>query len=325
MAIFGGVVVFEFQLWLATSWLDALAVILKVALCGGATFCAWEICLKYIRPTRLSYSTKKDTKQKEDVDVFFLPPKLLKKKVIRKGLMVPPEGEKGYQRVRVEDLSDGDIVSLELVTQDSGEHREFFAMEAWGQDGVFVSADYTSRTLSGHKVVKCLLRDWAENPPSWKRFCFQIHFNNGKAAFRSFLTETLLFMLGIKEKTMVAWRLEGNKKGQGVNVSKWECFELKEEKKTQPGMGPLYILWYSLAASYVNWESHSKRFNITNTKERAVRLALWTPVMPGGDTTSGAFSERAKSLMYKSLEGHNPSIPRSTSSSSMQSSRAGQF
>jgi len=114
--VFGGVLVFEFQLWIASDFLGALTVIFKVALCAGATFLAWEVCVTYVRTSRFSY-----TKKLLLPDITVPPPTVQKKKVLKDGLHVPPDESGVFKRIYDGDLSDGDIICLEIVVQDSGE------------------------------------------------------------------------------------------------------------------------------------------------------------------------------------------------------------
>jgi len=112
----------------------------------------------------------------------------------------------------------------------------------------FVALNVVLKTFFGHKIVRSLVRYWIDNPKDWKRFCFRVSFDQGKLAFRSIATGTLVFMMGIKDKTMVAWRSNESKRGLDVGI--WERFELRSASST-PEMGPLFHLWYCFTGSFV--------------------------------------------------------------------------
>lgn len=282
LVLFGGVAVFEFQLWMAASLGEVIAVILKVGVSSVAAFAAWEIALPYIKPvqhSRFSVSS----------DVQVLAPTVSKRRILPGGAAVPPNDEsKHLQRIRPEELSDGDIVCMEIISQDTGEHREFMSLEP-PVDGVM---PFTTLSLfkqwSGYKVVRSPLQDWTDNPRQWKRFCFKIHFNNGKISFKSVASNTFLFMMGIKDKTMVAWRASGSRKGEEIPMGKWERFELRACPDVPREAGTLFNLWYNFTASFIKWEHDNDRFNITNKREKAVMFALWRPkiIERSVDTTS---------------------------------------
>jgi len=297
--IFGGVVVFEFQLWMATSLAEALTVILKVGLCTGTAFLAWEICVTWVRPTRVSYR-----KKLMSPDVTVLPPVIHKKNVLKSGLMVPPNEGGRFNRVQPSDLKDDDIICLEIVEQEAGEYREFLAIEGAQEGGMLplVTLNSLMKSYAGHKLVRSLVREWVENTKDWKRFCFQVNIDQGKVALRSVATGTLIFMMGWKDKTMVAWQANDSKRG--IEVGSWERFEFRSWLTT-PDMGPLVRLWYTFTASFVKWQPIYERFNVTKKNERAVTFALWSPNLVKDATPYAPLSKkiRAGSFSYSYKRG----------------------
>lgn len=298
LVIFGGVGVFEIQLWMASTFLEALSVILKVVVCAGTTFLAWEICVTYVKSSRFSY-----TRKLIHSDVSVLPPAIQKRKVLKNGLMVPPDEGGRFNRVHDGDLKDGDIICLEVVEQDSGEWREFLALEGGKEGGELpvVVLNALFKSYSGHKVVRSLVRDWVEDPKDWRRFCFRVCLEQELFALRSLATGTLLFMMGVKDKTMVAWQLNNMKRG--LEVGSWERFELRTSLST-PEMGPLFNLWYNFTASWVKWQAMYERFNITRAKERAVHFAVWCPNLVKDDTPYQPLTKKMRdsNFSFQSLE-----------------------
>jgi len=286
--IFGGVAVFEFQLWMAGSFMEAFSVIIKVALCTGTSFLAWEICVTYVRTSRFSYRRKL-----MPPDVTVLPPVIQKKHLLKNGLMVPPNEGGRFNRVDEGDLKDEDIICLEIVEQKSGEWREFVAIESAEEGGVLpvVTLSIPMKTYSGHKLVRSLVRDWVDNPKDWKRFCFRVNIDQGKIALRSIATGTLIFMMGVKDKTMVAWQANDSKRG--LEVGSWERFEFRSTLST-PDVGPLFRLWYTFTASWVKWQPMYERFNITKKDERAVNFALWCPNLVKDATPYAPLSKKIR-------------------------------
>lgn len=288
VVIFGGVAVFEIQLWMASTLLEALAVILKVSICAGTSFLAWEICVTYVKSSRFSY-----TRKLIHSDVSVLPPAIQKRKVLKNGITAPPDEGGRFNRVHEGDLKDGDIICLEVVEQDSGEWREFLALESAKEDGELpvVVLNALVKSYSGHKCVRSLVRDWVDKPDDWRRFCFRVSVEQECIALRSLVTGTLLFMMGIKDKTMVAWQLNNLK--NGLEVSSWERFELRSALSTTE-IGPLFTLWYNFTSSWVKWQPMYERFNITKRKERAVNFAIWCPNLVKDDTPYAPLTRKIK-------------------------------
>lgn len=244
-----------------TLW-GTIIVIIKMLFLCGSTFFMYSTLFDWIRPFR-------NARNMLPKDVKVLPPSAPKPDM---------DADKNFKRVKnVEDLRDGDIVCLELLvnSQLKKEDRTFLCIS---KQRDMETHSYGVARYAGYKIVTDTLSDWVEHPREWKRFCFQVSFDQrNKVVFKSVETNSYLFMMGVVKKMLVAW--SDHSSWMHKNPTSWERWELHPHLESDISRHTMFLLYFCFDSKYLKWVGETSCFEISNKAHKAAKVALWKPVL----------------------------------------------
>jgi len=244
-----------------TFW-GTLVVIFKMLFLCGSTFFMYSILFDWIRPFR-------NARNMLPKDVKVLPPSAPKPDM---------DADKNFRRIKdVDELRDGDIVCVELLgnSQLKKDDRNFLCIS---KQRNIETHSYGVARYAGFKVVIDSLSDWIQHPREWKRFCFQVSFDQrNKLILKSVETNTYLFMMGVVKKILVAW--SDRSSFMHRNPTSWERWELHPHLESDLSRHMMFLLYFCFDSKYLKYMDENKCFEISNKAHKAAKFALWKPVL----------------------------------------------
>jgi len=243
----------------AHSFTSMFLVFFKMGFLCGATFFIYSILFDWIRPITAKRNTLPQS-------VRVLPPLLPKTDM---------DADKNFKRVKdAESLRDGDIICLEFLEgSQRKEKRQFLCIS---KQRTTETHSYGLTKFVGHKIVLDPVTEWVENPREWKRFCFQVTFDNNRIVLKSIETDTYLFMMGVIRKLLVSWSETSSVIHR--NPSSWERWALHPHVDSETSRHMMFRLYYCFDSKYLKYVPEHKCFEISKQPHKAARLALWKPI-----------------------------------------------